>query len=348
MDYNIPTFQMGNRERQRSQQRALQFADMVPGQYNTPTVAKQQPPQIQQAPDIGTPGGLSVNLQQAGASKAYALKQALDLNRRQQGHINHQMTPQARTDLYAAPQAGTAFYGQQRAGNDASLDRFKQMTPKIVGGMKADNTAANIQNQFAPGIYGAQINRINAETGLTTARTASETGNETRAQGKYGVEMQQAGPRFEQEMAGEKAKTGLVGAQTKQTDAETTAIDRDYRTKIETQAQTIKAMQTQLDDVLRQLGIQNRNINVNGGLDAEISGVNQNELTPQANPQQSAQMPAMQQANPQAMTQMPQMQRQQQQGGIDDQAASIQRAFKSGAISREQAAAQLRALGYED
>lgn len=309
-------------------------------------------PAVNRAPDvpqldIGTPGGLAQNLQAAGVSRGYAKQQALQLNRRQQGHMMH-MAPEARTDVLTASMTGTPFYGQQRAVNDASLAHYQRMTPIIEQGAMLGNDSQRIQNQLAPGVINAGIDKTKAETGMTTARTAGIQGEEQRAQGKYGMEMQQAPARFEQEIRGGNAKIGQIEAETGKTKADTTAVDRDYKARISTLEENNAQMQALINDLQQQLGIRVRQQaqQQGGGLDAELGGVNQNQLTPQANPQPSVQMPQAQQANPQRMAQMPQMQ--QQDGGLDAQAASIQQQFKAGRISREQAAAQLRALGYED
>ena len=194
-------------------------------------------------------------------------------------------------------------------------------------------------------------------------------------------------------MQGGKAKIGQTEAETGKIKAETNSIERDYKTRISTLEENNKQMQALINDLQQQLGIKVRQQGQQqgGGLDSELGGVNQNQLTPQANPQPSVQMPQAQQANPQRMAQMPSYMQQSRNltgdevnqvrgvisgsGGIDTtqnpngmrymepqqgqanqsqiqqldaQAASIQQQFKSGRISREQAAAQLRALGYED
>lgn len=247
------------------------FGTVAPPQIpQFPSIDERPPrPAVNRAPDvpqldIGTPGGLAQNLQAAGVSRAYAKQQALQLNRRQQGHMMHQMTPEARTDVLTAPMTGTPFYGQQRQMNDASLAHYQRMTPIIEQGGMLDNQMKGVQVQLAPGVINAGIDKTKAETGMTNAKTAGIQGDESRAQGKYGMEMQQAPARFEQEMAGAKAKTGLTEAQTRGEDAQTNAVDRDYKGQIQ-QLQTgykqmqdqLRASQAMIDDLTRQLGQKN-------------------------------------------------------------------------------------------
>lgn len=340
--------------------RPSRFGTVAPPQIpQFPSIDERPPrPAVNRAPDvpqldIGTPGGLSQNLQAAGASRAYSLKQALQLNRQQQGALNNPGNYAANgrgaaADYLTAPFTGTPFASQQRQMNDAALQRYQGMTPLLETGQVYKNEDQRIKNQFAPGILGGQIEQAKANTGLTTARTASEIGGESRAQGKYGMEMQQAPARFDAEMAGEKAKTGLVGAQTRRADAETTAAERDYRTRIESQEQTIKAMQVQMDDLLRQLGIQKRPNGSGGetGMPWDISDQAKNAGVAGAATGIAAGLNANQRPNPAGtappMTPTPEQQPNQQ------QANAIRQQARSGQITREQAIAQLKAIGFSD
>ena len=246
------------------------FGTVAPPQIpQFPNIDERPPrPAVNRAPDvpqldIGTPGGLAQNLQAAGASRAYALKQALQLNRQQQGALNNPGNYAANgrgaaADNLTAPFTGTPFAGQQRQMNDASLQRYQSMTPLLETDQVYKNEDQRIRNQFAPGVINAGINRTNAETGLTTARTAGVQGDETRAQGRYGMEMQQAPARFEQEMAGAKAKTGLTEAQTRGVDAEAGAMKENYSGRIQQMEASYKQQSLLLRNVLSELSAARR------------------------------------------------------------------------------------------
>ena len=327
---SIPIFDSGTRERNRKRLEALAMGGPMPnygregrdnigysGVLASPQVASpqasQNPPLSIPSPNIDTPGGYGQDLRNAGVSKAYSTKLALDKNRQIQGAKNNFSNFEANgRGADAAAILGSPVLDQQRQANAASIDRYKGLTPVVNRGAVLDNTAQDIANNYAPRFAESGLASQAAETGMTTAKTASEIGTETRAQGKYGVDMQQAGPRFQMEQDRSKAEVGRFGAETSKIGAETSAIDRDYKGQIG-QLQTgykqmqeqLRASQQMIDDLRAQLGQKNGT----SGLDAEIGGQTQNELTPRANPPgPMAQMPQMQQANPQQMAQMPQLQ----------------------------------------
>lgn len=136
------------------------------------------------APDISTPGGLSQNLQSAGVSRAYAAKQALQLNRRIQGAANNygsfvDQGRAAEADIVLAPRlGGDTMYSVNRRGTEANADFAEDVRAPIIGGIRADT---RIKNEYAD----VMAPRSAAEIAAMNAQTAAVTGAEGREQGAY-------------------------------------------------------------------------------------------------------------------------------------------------------------------
>ena len=200
--------------------------------------------------DFNTPGGRAQNLRAAGVSKSYATKLALEQDRRQQGHLNNQMSPAARTDVLTSPMTGNPFYGQQRQHNDIANDFAGKAAPMYLRGMGLQNDAQGIANQYAP-----QFNQ--GEIDQTRARTRGMEGTEARQQGKFNIDQVQAPFRFAAEMGkvgaetrGIDAETGFTGAKTGSVNAETKAIQdgsAGWQQERKSMFDRMQKMQTELD-----------------------------------------------------------------------------------------------------
>lgn len=136
------------------------------------------------APDISTPGGLSQNLQAAGVSRAYAAKQALQLNRRIQGAANNygnfvDQGRAAEADIVLAPRlGGDTMYSVNRRGAEANADFAEDVRAPVLDGMRA---RTRIDNSYAD----VMAPRSAAEIAAMNAQTAAVTGAEGREQGAY-------------------------------------------------------------------------------------------------------------------------------------------------------------------